>query len=96
MEGYDMNPNNRNVKEKNLYLLQLNTPRVIILVSAIIGVIIVSFLIGMNFTKEDNSKKMSRGNIIIDEPKGLDLFKRNVPNLPDDGTARTQTPAAPC
>jgi cell division septation protein DedD len=41
----------KGIKEKNMYVLHLDAPRIIILSSVLIGVIVVSFLIGMNFTK---------------------------------------------
>lgn len=43
----------KGIKEKNIYILHLDTPRIIILTSVIIGLLIVSVLIGMNINKQD-------------------------------------------
>ncbi|MCU0845473.1 MAG: SPOR domain-containing protein [Spirochaetes bacterium] len=41
----------KGVKEKNMYTVNLDTPRIIIVASVAIGVIIISFLLGMNLYK---------------------------------------------
>jgi cell division septation protein DedD len=43
----------KGIKEKNIYILHLDTPRIIILTSVIIGLVIISALIGMNINKQD-------------------------------------------
>ncbi len=40
----------KGMKEKNMYILHLDTPRLIIIGAVFIGVIIISFLLGMNLT----------------------------------------------
>lgn len=45
----------KEVKEKNLYILHLDTPRILIISSVMIGLIIISVLIGMNING-DNKK----------------------------------------
>ncbi len=50
MEYFDQTPG-KGIKEKNMYIMHLDTPRIIILCSVVIGIIIISFLLGMNLTK---------------------------------------------
>ncbi len=45
------------VREKNIYLLHLDKARIAILSSIIIGIIAISFLIGMKLTKTDKTDK---------------------------------------
>ncbi len=47
------------VKEKSVYLLHLDTPRIIIICSVVIGIMIVTFLIGMHFTDDNGSSRMA-------------------------------------
>ncbi|HDP79988.1 MAG TPA: hypothetical protein ENN21_04000, partial [Spirochaetes bacterium] len=44
----------KGVKEKNMYILHLDTPRIIILCSVILGVVVISFLLGMNLFKSSD------------------------------------------
>lgn len=54
MENFDENNHNR-MKERNVYLLHLDTPRIIIISSVIIGLVLVAFLFGMNMKKKNNT-----------------------------------------
>ena len=54
----------RGVKEKNVYLLHLDTPRIIIIASVIIGIMIISFLAGININKEGSNDN----NFLQEEP----------------------------
>ncbi len=51
MEYFD-DRNQNKVKEKSVYLLHLDAPRIIIISSVFIGVLIIAFLFGMNLTKD--------------------------------------------
>lgn len=50
MEQFDQFPP-KGIKEKNMYVLHLDAPRIVILCSVVLGIIIISFLLGMNLTK---------------------------------------------
>jgi hypothetical protein len=50
------------VREKNMYLLHLDTTRIIILSAILVAVVAVSFLLGMNFTGDDTAKTASSDN----------------------------------
>lgn len=80
MENYNNNMNNFNndqninnemdnqdYKEKNMYLLHLDGARIIILSAILIGIVAVTFLIGMNFSNSSN-----------DKVKNEDIFANNV------------------
>jgi DedD protein len=54
----------QNIREKSLYTLHLDTPRVVIAVSLFLGIIALVFLLGMTFTKED---KVQADNITASE-----------------------------
>jgi len=83
MEQFDI-PHQR-IKEKSVYLLHLDAARIILISAAIIGIIIVSFLLGMNFVKGgDGVKTLMTKNDIFDSQKELDLLKNNIPGLPDE------------
>lgn len=47
------------VKEKSVYLLHLDTPRIIIICSVVAGIMIVTFLLGMHFTGDKGSSSMA-------------------------------------
>ena len=47
------------MKKKSLYTFHLDTPRVIIAVSVFLGVVALTFLLGMTFTKGDKAKPES-------------------------------------
>lgn len=59
MENFDARNQNR-VREKSVYLLHLDTPRIIILSCVTIGILIVAFLVGMNM----NSSPAPSQNIV--------------------------------
>jgi len=81
MEQFDI-PHQR-IKEKSVYLLHLDAARIILLSSAIIGIIVVSFLLGMNFVRGgDGVKTLMTKNDIFDSQKELDLLKNNIPGPP--------------
>ena len=89
------------VKEKSMYMLQLDTPRVLILSAIVIGIITVSFLIGMNYT----GKSAKEGDVfaqhdavfpsggIPDAPSASDPLAENkaVPSIDEQGAAAPQT-----
>jgi cell division septation protein DedD len=83
MEQFDI-PHQR-VKEKSVYLLHLDAARIILVSAAVIGIVIVSFLLGMNFIKGgDGAKTLLTKNDIFDGQKELDLLKTNIPGGPEE------------
>ena len=51
MDMDQFNIPHQKVKEKSVYMLHLDAARIILISAAVIGIIIVSFLLGMNFIK---------------------------------------------
>lgn len=86
MENFDPKPNA--VKEKNLYIVHLDTPRIIILSSVVIGIIAAAFLFGMSFMKDDKpaSKEMSISGMNFNDSKAADLLGADIPPAPSDTT----------
>ncbi len=71
------------VREKSVYLLHLDTPRIIIISSVVIGVIVVSFLLGMNFIKKGDAEAVTADNMMVQEKS--DFFQtNNIPAPPSD------------
>lgn len=64
MEHFDSKQGN--LKEKNIYTLHLDTPRIVIVASIMLGLIAVSFLIGMNCVKDNSiqAKAMTASELI--------------------------------
>ncbi len=58
MEHFDERTPNR-TREKNVYLLHLDAPRIIIISCVLIGVLIISFLCGMNYSTDDRQDNRS-------------------------------------
>lgn len=87
MENFDPRP--QEVKEKSFYVLNLDTPRIIILTSVVIGIIAAAFLFGMSFMKGDNSqsRELASGSMQFDESAGNDLLNKEIPPLPEDMTS---------
>jgi cell division protein FtsN len=85
MENFDPKPNA--VKEKNLYIVHLDTPRIIILSSVIIGIITAAFLFGMSFMKEDKpgSKEFTISGMNFDDSKTADMLGADIPPIPGEG-----------
>ncbi len=77
-EPRNFEPRKERVKEKNLYIVHLDMPRIIILSSVVIGIVAASFLFGMNFFNKGES---SAKNLVVNEreiaknmDEGEDLF----------------------
>lgn len=85
MENFDPKPNA--VKEKNLYIVHLDTPRIIILSSVIIGIITAAFLFGMSFMKDDKpgSKEFGVSGMNFDDSKTSDMLGADIPPVPGEG-----------
>ncbi|PKL17661.1 MAG: hypothetical protein CVV49_09980 [Spirochaetae bacterium HGW-Spirochaetae-5] len=85
MENFDPKPNA--VKEKNLYIVHLDTPRIIILSSVVIGIITAAFLFGMSFMKEDKpgSKEFTISGMNFDDSKTADMLGADIPPIPGEG-----------
>ncbi|MGQ9842297.1 MAG: SPOR domain-containing protein [Spirochaetota bacterium] len=88
MENFDFNE--RTVaKEKNVFLLHLDVPRIILICAVLIGIIVTTFLLGMNFSE---NKIVSHNalvppeiptNTIAQLDKGIDLSNPTQnPELP--------------
>jgi cell division protein FtsN len=86
MENFDPKPNA--VKEKNLYIVHLDTPRIIILTSVIIGIITAAFLFGMSFMKDDKpgSKELTVSGMNFDDNKTSDMLGADIPPIPGEST----------
>ncbi|MBN2161056.1 MAG: SPOR domain-containing protein [Spirochaetes bacterium] len=86
----EFNVPHQQVREKSVYLLHLDAARIILISAAVIGIVVVSFLLGMNFVKKgDSSPTMLTNNDIFDSQKELDLLKTNIPGgLEDDDLVR--------
>lgn len=86
MEHFDPKP--QGVKEKNFYILHLDTPRIIILTSVLIGIITAAFLFGMGIVKSDKpvSKDLTLSDMDLGDPKSGDIFGKDIPPLPDENT----------
>ncbi len=84
MENFDPRP--QEVKEKSFYVLNLDTPRIIILTSVVIGIIAAAFLFGMSFMKGESStsRDIASGSMQFDESAGNDMLNRDVPPIPED------------
>lgn len=89
MEHFEEIPR-QGIKEKNMYILHLDTPRIIILCSVIIGVIIISFLIGMNLYNGKTADKQEIASVNKDalyDLSGADnnLDNKTVPPVAEEG-----------
>ncbi len=83
MEQFDI-PHQR-VREKNMYHLHLDAARIILISAAVIAIITVSFLLGMNLNKKgEGSLPLTLNHDILDGRKDLEVLKNNVPDLPDE------------
>ncbi len=85
MDMDQFNIPHQKVKEKSVYMLHLDAARIILISAAVIGIIIVSFLLGMNFIKGgDGNNALVTKNDIFDSQKELDLLKNNLPDPADE------------
>jgi len=82
MEHFESN--NEKVREKSMYLLHLDTPRIVILASVITGLIVISFLLGMNFIKDggNEGEKLSQSDMLFNDQRVPGLTDQNIPNPP--------------
>jgi cell division septation protein DedD len=89
------------VKEKSVYLLHLDGPRILILSAIVIGLLSVAFLVGMKFIGDDKSETVTAQNdSILDQQTpaaggvdSLDPLKAPLPDL--EPQANAQQNAAP-
>ena len=80
MENFD-HQHQENMKEKQFYLLHLDTPRIIIVSSVIIGLIVISFLMGMNFIGGDSSsQQIAANNSFKSMDKNANLLDESIPS----------------
>ncbi|MCX8122580.1 MAG: SPOR domain-containing protein [Spirochaetes bacterium] len=100
MENFDFNE--RPVtREKNVFLLHLDVPRIILICAVLIGIIVTTFLLGMNFSE---NKVVSHNALVMPEipgdtlaqlDKGIDITNSTQnPDLPliDNTTKMDMTP----
>jgi cell division septation protein DedD len=85
MENFDPKP--KGIKEKNLYILHLDTPRIIIIGSVIIGIITAAFLFGMSFMKDGKSasKEFAVSGMNFNDDKAAEALKSEIPPVPAEG-----------
>jgi len=81
----------KGVKEKNMYTVNLDTPRIIIVASVAIGVIIISFLLGMNLYKshEKPDDALAQRDSLLDLP--TDSISAGKTPAPDEGMMNAQS-----
>lgn len=98
MENFDERGQHK-VKEKNVYLLHLDAPRIIIIVSVFIGIMVISFLIGMNIDKQRDIADdiFSKKNPLIDlsmgdNSKERNLFDNSISDTPLENGIALNTP----
>jgi cell division septation protein DedD len=86
MEQFDQFPP-KGIKEKNMYVLHLDAPRIVILCSVILGIIIISFLLGMNLTKsgEKGSELLSQKDSLHELPATDPLGEHSIIPPAEDG-----------
>ena len=76
------------VKQKNVYLLHLDAPRIVLISAVIIGVIVGSFLIGMNFVKSSGElSPASMGQDMVSNNGSSGVFDAPIPAPPHSGDA---------
>lgn len=105
MEQFDDRSANR-MKEKSVYLLHLDAPRIIIISCVLVGVLIIAFLIGMNLTGDGRQETRNTAqremlfNPLPDEPardqnelQALDPQGEQEGQAPSKGTAAPQMDA---
>ncbi|HOO70253.1 MAG TPA: SPOR domain-containing protein [Spirochaetota bacterium] len=79
------------VKQKNVYLVHLDTPRIILISAVIIGIITVSFLVGMNFVKTSGEvTPAASDSLFLNDGKNTAVFDGAIPAPPhrEDDTER--------
>jgi len=83
MENFD--GTQRKIKEKSVYLLHLDVPRMVLIGSVVVGVIIASFLFGMNFVKNEHGKNLplAGGDLLMDNQNIPGLSGGSIPPPPD-------------
>ena len=98
MENFDERGQHK-IKEKNVYLLHLDAPRIIIIISVFIGIMVISFLIGMNIDKQRDipGELFSKNDPLIDlemgdKSKERNLFDNSIPETPLENGIALNTP----
>jgi len=83
MENFD-HQQQGNVREKQFYLLHLDTPRIIIVSSVIIGLIVISFLMGMNFIGDNENSQQIAATKTFGTEKSANLLDESIPSPPHE------------
>ena len=74
----------KRVREKSVYLLHLDGPRIVLIGSLIVALVAGSFLIGMHFMKpSDNASDLRLGSE-LESDRPFDVARGNMPELPSD------------
>jgi len=93
MENFET-PQKR-VKEKNVYLLHLDAARIILIICAVLGIIVASFLIGMNYIGKDDGSALLTQNDKSLTTKDLGSLGNELPPLPSDDMSRPRDEKIP-
>ena len=77
MEHFD---EKQGIREKSLYTFHLDTPRVVIAVSVFLGVVALTFLLGMTLTKGDkvNSESLTASDLLASGRHDLNKFDHGL------------------
>ena len=77
MEHFD---EKQGIREKSLYTFHLDTPRIVIAVSVFLGIVALTFLLGMTFTKGDkvDSESLTASDLLAPGKHDLNRFDRGL------------------
>ena len=78
MEHFD---EKQGIREKSLYTFHLDTPRIVIAVSVFLGIVALTFLLGMTFTKGDkvDSESLTASDLLASGRNDSNRFDRGFP-----------------
>lgn len=78
------NEPHRKIGEKNVYLLHLDVPRIILISLAGLGIVIATFLLGMNFAKEGDGPgaSITGTDPLLNRQSDLSLINPDIPEPP--------------
>jgi cell division septation protein DedD len=74
----------KRVREKSVYLLHLDGPRIVIIGSLIVALVAGAFLIGMHFMGPSDSASDLRLGSEFESDRPFDVARGNMPELPSD------------
>jgi cell division septation protein DedD len=95
-QSENQQPKNSQVKEKSVYLLHLDGPRILILSAITIGLLTVAFLIGMKITGDTGKESLAvQNDALVDQniaPQGQDAADSSKSSMPDLPTGNNALP----